>query len=172
MENTFYPINDYRSYLAHHGVKGMKWGVRHDKYSKYRNNRDKYSRTNKILDNMEKAGKGTPEYAKNKRKLKNAIRYDKGRELYSQGKTIEGINRKSGMRTAAASLAMLGTYYGLPSKYVNLKVNGKPIGMMPMNELATATVFAGWLALEATMGTKEEIDKRNLRAYYVGGPKT
>ena len=28
MENTFYPTNDYRSYLAHHGVKGMRWGHR------------------------------------------------------------------------------------------------------------------------------------------------
>lgn len=31
MNNTFYESpNDYRSYLAHHGVKGMKWGIRHD----------------------------------------------------------------------------------------------------------------------------------------------
>jgi hypothetical protein len=28
MNNTFYPTNDYRNYLAHYGVKGMKWGVR------------------------------------------------------------------------------------------------------------------------------------------------
>lgn len=30
--STFYPENDYRTYLVHHGVKGMKWGVRHDDY--------------------------------------------------------------------------------------------------------------------------------------------
>lgn len=28
MGETFYPANDYRNYLAHFGVKGMKWGVR------------------------------------------------------------------------------------------------------------------------------------------------
>lgn len=27
-----YPSNDYRSYLAHHGVKGMKWGIRKKKF--------------------------------------------------------------------------------------------------------------------------------------------
>lgn len=25
---TFYAPNDYRNYIAHYGVKGMKWGVR------------------------------------------------------------------------------------------------------------------------------------------------
>lgn len=28
MGNTFYPDNDYRDFLAHYGVKGMKWGIR------------------------------------------------------------------------------------------------------------------------------------------------
>ena len=27
-DNTFYPKNDYRTYLQHHGVKGMHWGQR------------------------------------------------------------------------------------------------------------------------------------------------
>lgn len=31
MGETFYPANDYRNYLAHFGVKGMKWGVRKDR---------------------------------------------------------------------------------------------------------------------------------------------
>lgn len=28
MEGTFYSTNDYRLYIEHHGIKGMKWGVR------------------------------------------------------------------------------------------------------------------------------------------------
>lgn len=28
MMGTFYSSNDYRHYLEHHGVKGMKWGIR------------------------------------------------------------------------------------------------------------------------------------------------
>lgn len=30
---TFYSENDYRHYLVHHGVKGMKWGVCHERQS-------------------------------------------------------------------------------------------------------------------------------------------
>lgn len=28
MNSTFYAPNDYRVYLEHHGIKGMRWGVR------------------------------------------------------------------------------------------------------------------------------------------------
>lgn len=28
MDGTFFPKNDYRSYLCHHGIKGQKWGVK------------------------------------------------------------------------------------------------------------------------------------------------
>lgn len=28
MSNTFYPDNDFRNYFEHHGVKGMRWGIR------------------------------------------------------------------------------------------------------------------------------------------------
>lgn len=29
MDGTFFPKNDYRLYLCHHGIKGQKWGVKH-----------------------------------------------------------------------------------------------------------------------------------------------
>jgi len=43
---TFYSNNDYRNYLAHFGVKGMKWGVRKEraKRSRYRNRRGQLNR--------------------------------------------------------------------------------------------------------------------------------
>lgn len=36
MYSNYEAPNDYRSYLAHHGVKGMKWGVRHEQARKAR----------------------------------------------------------------------------------------------------------------------------------------
>ena len=29
MDGTFFPKNDYRLYLCHHGIKGQKWGIKH-----------------------------------------------------------------------------------------------------------------------------------------------
>ena len=42
MNNTFYSQNDYRNYIAHFGVKGMKWGVR-----RYQNSNGSYTSAGK-----------------------------------------------------------------------------------------------------------------------------
>ena len=48
--STFYNSpNDYRSYLAHHGVKGMKWGVRKQYYADLKRRR-KLGRAATIAD--------------------------------------------------------------------------------------------------------------------------
>ena len=39
---TFYASNDYRNYIAHYGVKGMKWGVRKQRDSGRRSIRSAY----------------------------------------------------------------------------------------------------------------------------------
>lgn len=58
--STFYESsNDYRSYLSHHGVKGMKWGVRHDKPSVAIKKRrmKKYGISEKEYDEVKDAAK-------------------------------------------------------------------------------------------------------------------
>lgn len=58
--STFYDSpNDYRSYLSHHGVKGMKWGVRHDKPSVAIKKRrmKKYGVSEKEYDEVKDAAK-------------------------------------------------------------------------------------------------------------------
>lgn len=55
--STFYNSpNDYRSYLAHHGVKGMKWGVRHEEVRKAKKMK-KYGITSKEYDKAKKDAK-------------------------------------------------------------------------------------------------------------------
>jgi hypothetical protein len=59
MNNTFYPPNDYRLYLEHHGIKGMRWGIRRwqDQNGRYNAaGRERYG----IGDGREYAGVRTP----------------------------------------------------------------------------------------------------------------
>lgn len=47
MRHTFFAPNDYRLYLQHYGVKGMKWGVRKDRYVK-----SSYKKANAIYNTL------------------------------------------------------------------------------------------------------------------------
>lgn len=59
--NTFYPENDYRNYLAHYGVKGMKWR-KHKKDRNLMNNINDLvgGMTNNMAPNRRRAGSSDP----------------------------------------------------------------------------------------------------------------
>jgi hypothetical protein len=148
----------------------MKWGVRHDRYAKYRKNKDKYVRTNKVLNAMEKTKKDSPEYGKLKRKIKSAAAYDRGRATNGKGIGIDDITRPRKTRRAIEGSLASAAFLLTPTNMVNLKWNGKHIASVPMNMLATGVVAAGSAILEATIGSAESKKIRDLRTYYSGGP--
>lgn len=178
MNNTFYAPNDYRSYLEHFGIKGMKWGVR-----RYRNYDGSYTQaglkrynvTERRYDDMAakakqakadyKAGKITKlDYnrAKNARReaerdlktdfkrLRNDKRADKGKELYVNGKRIR---------------SPLGTYVstqiGNAMAYGILRGSGH-------EKLANVTARVGDKASLA-LTAKTAMNNSALRAYYGHG---
>ena len=75
MNNTFYGPNDYRSYLEHHGVLGMKWGVRRSKPG-YRSTGIKSALARKSNDKVDASFK---DWNSNAKKKTDAIA--KGKQL-------------------------------------------------------------------------------------------
>lgn len=70
-----YPTNDYRSYLEHHGVKGMKWGVRRERYEAKRKAKymKKYGVTSKQYDSVREKSLGRQARAEKFRKTYNKV---------------------------------------------------------------------------------------------------
>lgn len=169
------------NYLAHHGVKGMKWGVRrfqsydgsytkkglenfnnasakYDQANKnYKSNKIKY-KTGQVSKGDLKRSKIEKNYAKkimskNYDQLKQDKLGDKGKELYMKGKTITG---NDAYRNAAATIATgSATVAGILASYGQTKLAA-----------ATGAIGIGAEALTAVLAGKNALQARKLRAYY------
>lgn len=175
-----YVWSDGTNILAHHGIKGQKWGIRRyqnfdgsytkaglERYYKsvdrYNKRKDAYKsiKNNPLKSNYEKKyAKANVKEAKKQMKkdykhLALDKRADKGKILYKEGKRITNNKRIVKGIAEAASLAITGAEYANRMGYLSTK---------DTRTIQYASV--GATAISGILSVISEIPNNQLRAYY------
>lgn len=170
--------------IEHHGVKGMKWGVRRyqnkdgsytkrglERYRKAEADYDSAKEKQKSTKQAYKKGtasrsdvKAANRNVKAKKqqmskaydRLKTDKLADEGKELYRRGKTITG-------NTTRNAIAQITIVAG--SRVINQMIASKT-GDQRVANLATAAISAGGTAVNALLAGNAYRRNKRLRAYY------
>jgi hypothetical protein len=187
---TYYISNDY---LAHHGVKGMHWGIRRYENKAYGDNRytkkavekaksslAKYEGAKKAYNNA-KASKNKAAIKTAKQQMREAkynansdykdIKYsyraDQGRRLYRSGKTITDNGAKFARNQSVISMAALLSNAVL--KNSGRYIVTKKCKAIPLNTIVTGGILGAGTLYNVIGSAKNSYENKRMRAYYTQG---